>query len=295
MVLNSRLTLVFLLLGSAVLVAGCSSSEQSEDGYTSYSKLESASSETEAEASAENAQNAPSSAQGADETAEPVEDQSPAVATNGASQNAGDSEQSAAVAGRSEDPDRRSAQSPTASESPEQSDSQTQPQQAADPPSGSDGAGAGAETGPREVRVLVPDREFQVEGPDGALRITYDDIDLLKVLNMDPVTPDAPELMPDWLASLDQQRVRVRGFMYPTFQETGLTGFVLARDNQICCFGRDPKIYDLIRIRLRDGVTTNYIQGRPFDVVGTFRIQPEVDDGDLYRLYAIEDAEVIVQ
>jgi hypothetical protein len=99
--------------------------------------------------------------------------------------------------------------------------------------------------------------------------------------------------MPAWLRNLNNRRILIRGFMYPTFKETGLQAFILARDNQICCFGRDPKIYDLVRIMLRKGVTSDYIQGRPFDVEGTFRIQPESDDGELYRLYTVDDAVVI--
>lgn len=148
-------------------------------------------------------------------------------------------------------------------------------------------------TGPREVKLLVKDRKFITEGPDGALRVSYDDFDLLKILNMEPVTSDAPELLPDWLRALDGKRVRVRGFMYPPFEETGLRGFVLARDNQICCFGRNPKVYDLVEVTMRKGVTANYIQNRPFDVVGIFRIEPDLLDDELFGLYKLEDAIVI--
>ncbi|MGE3314216.1 MAG: hypothetical protein AB7O26_03795 [Planctomycetaceae bacterium] len=146
---------------------------------------------------------------------------------------------------------------------------------------------------PRKVQLLVPTREFKSEGPQGAIRVSYDDLDLLKVLNMEPVTTDAPELMPPWLKGLDGKRIRIRGFMYPTFQETGLKGFVLARDNQICCFGRDPKIYDVFGVTLQPGVTSDYIQNRPFDVVGVFHIRPEEADGKLFNLYEISDAIVI--
>ena len=146
---------------------------------------------------------------------------------------------------------------------------------------------------PREITLLVPHREFRVEGPDGAIRVSYDDIDLLKVLNMEPVPADCVEYFPDWLRNLDGQRIRIRGFMYPPFETTGIRGFVLARDNQICCFGRYPKRYDVIDVFMRRGVTTDYIQNRPFDVVGTFHIQPEDDDGELYQLYVIDDAVVI--
>jgi len=145
----------------------------------------------------------------------------------------------------------------------------------------------------REIQLLIPDRSFTIEGPDDAIRISFDDFDLLKVLNMEPVPVDAVDHFPEWLKDLDGKRVRVRGFMFPTFQETDLPGFVLARDNQICCFGRNPKIYDLVDVTLAPGVTTDYIQGRPFDVVGQFHIRPEADGGELWQLYQMTDAIVI--
>lgn len=146
---------------------------------------------------------------------------------------------------------------------------------------------------PREVKILVKDRSFRKTSPGDALRISYDDIDLLKVMNMEPVTPNAPELMPPWLKDLDGKRIRIRGFMYPPFQQTGNEYFQLARDNQICCFGKNPKIYDLFPVVMRDGVTADYILNRPFDVVGVFHIKAETIDEELHRIYLIDDAIVI--
>ncbi|MDP1796313.1 MAG: hypothetical protein Q8K78_02475 [Planctomycetaceae bacterium] len=150
-----------------------------------------------------------------------------------------------------------------------------------------------AEPKPQGIQLLVPHREFKVEGPQNALRVSYDDLDLLKVLNMEPVPEDALKHFPSWLKALDGQRVRVRGFMYPTFQATGIDQFVLARDNQICCFGRNPKVYDLVSVQMRDGVTTDYIQNRPFDVVGIFRIDLLAEGGKPMGLYWLEDSVVI--
>ncbi len=104
---------------------------------------------------------------------------------------------------------------------------------------------------PGGVRLLIPDQTFAVEGPEGAQRVSFDDFDLLKVLNMEPVPVDAAQHFPDWLKALDGRRIRVRGFMYPPYEETGIQMFLLARDNQICCFGRNPKIYDIIPVTLR--------------------------------------------
>ncbi|MDB4680213.1 hypothetical protein OAE80_04435 [Planctomycetaceae bacterium] len=145
----------------------------------------------------------------------------------------------------------------------------------------------------REIKLLVENPGFRQE--QGASRVSYDDLDLLKVLNMEPVPTDAASHFPDWMTALDGEKVRIRGFMYPPFRETGIEFFVLARDNQICCFGRNPKVYDLISVEMREGVTTNFILNRPFDVVGTFRIRPEADGDELYGLYEITDAKVIDQ
>ena len=149
--------------------------------------------------------------------------------------------------------------------------------------------------GPRKVEVLVKDRKFKTEGPGDHLRVSYDDLDLLKVLNMEPVTLDAVEKMPAWLRQLDGKPIRIRGFMYPPNQETGISRFILARDNQICCFGRNPKIYDLIEINMQSGTTTDFIMSRPFDVTGTFKIEmgEMLSDGLITGLYFIENAAVI--
>jgi hypothetical protein len=153
-----------------------------------------------------------------------------------------------------------------------------------------------AATDPREIELLVPENEFQTEGPEGAVRVSYNDIDLLKVLNMEPVPRSAPSYFPEWLTALDGERIRIRGFMYPPPVETGIPVFLLARDNQICCFGKNPMPYDIIPVILRDDVTTDYINGRPFDVVGLFHIGVEMNLDDptkVKTVYYIDDAIVI--
>lgn len=150
-------------------------------------------------------------------------------------------------------------------------------------------------TGPRKIELLVKEKTFRKEPGTTDLRVTYDDLDLLKILNMDPVSANADEKMPAWLKELDGKRIRIRGFMYPPNLLEGIARFELARDTQICCFGRNPKPYDLISIRLKKGTTTDYIELRPFDVSGIFHIDVqsiEDDDGDeiVHRVYRIDDA-----
>ncbi len=145
-----------------------------------------------------------------------------------------------------------------------------------------------------QIEILVKDKKFQTEPKTGALRVSFDDLDLLKVCNMEPVVENAVDLMPDWLKGLNGKTVRIRGFMYPTYETEGIERFVLARDNQICCFGRDPKVYDLVQIDMKPGKTTSYIPAtRAFDVVGTLKIQMLAQDGKPYGLYLIDQAIVI--
>jgi len=146
---------------------------------------------------------------------------------------------------------------------------------------------------PNRIELLIPKKSFRRERGTEAVRISYDDIDLLKVLNMEPVPPDAVEHFPEWLAGLDGKQIRIRGWMYPTYLSEGLTSFTMARDNGICCFQRMPKIYDVIFVKLAKGQTTSYIDQRPFDVEGTFRIDNENDGSDLPRLYKIDNARVL--
>lgn len=152
---------------------------------------------------------------------------------------------------------------------------------------------------PTETTQPTPDdparpRTFAVEGPDGALRVNFDDLDLLKVLDMDPVTPDCVEKMPDWLKDLSGKKVRIRGFMKPGLLSENIPQFVLVRDQGLCCFGPKGKIYHLISTTLKKGTTTEYIELRPFDVLGTFRIGLlQLDDGTIFQLYYLDDAVII--
>jgi hypothetical protein len=146
---------------------------------------------------------------------------------------------------------------------------------------------------PLTIQLLIPEKTFRLEKNSNAVRVTYDDIDLLKILNMEPVPVDAVSHFPAWLKEMDGTRIRIRGFMMPTFEATGLKAFTMARDNGICCFVRQPKIYDIIEVVMADGFSSDYIDGKPFDVEGVFRIQPEADETEIYRLYRIENARVL--
>jgi hypothetical protein len=138
---------------------------------------------------------------------------------------------------------------------------------------------------PNKIELKVPHKDFSREGRERALRVSFDDLDLLRVLNMEPVPLNAEEYLPAWLKGLNGEKVRLKGWMFPPLMTEGLPAFLFVRDNQICCFGREAKVYDKVRVTMKEETTTDYIFGRPFDVIGTFHIESEERDGELYFLY----------
>jgi hypothetical protein len=148
-----------------------------------------------------------------------------------------------------------------------------------------------SEAEPEAIKLLIPHRQFRKEG--NALRATFDDIDLLKILNMAPVPIDAADYFPDWLRNLHGAHVRIRGYMRPGYEAEGITKFLFVRDNGECCYGPLPKIYDMIAVELAKGESTDLIEGTPFDVEGTLRIKPHADEVELYGLFFIEDGVIV--
>ncbi len=97
-----------------------------------------------------------------------------------------------------------------------------------------------------------------------------------------------PDLLPERVTGLAGRRIRIRGYILPSFQQTGLTQFVLVRDNMECCFGPGAALYDCIVVRMVPGQTTDF-SIRPVAVTGTFRLEElKGPDGKHLAIYAID-------
>jgi hypothetical protein len=68
--------------------------------------------------------------------------------------------------------------------------------------------------------------------------------------------------------------VKIRGWIHPNsvFQQSGITQFVLVRDNLECCFGPGAAIFDCIMVEMTPGHTADFTT-RPIAVEGTFSIR----------------------
>jgi hypothetical protein len=118
--------------------------------------------------------------------------------------------------------------------------------------------------------------------------ITFDDIklDLAKdeAFTRDRLTPRVTEL--------DGGRVRIRGYILPSFQQRGLTQFVLVRDNQECCFGPGAALHDCVVVRMQPGATADF-SIRPVAVTGGFRVEElRGPDGRHLAIYALDGENV---
>ena len=110
--------------------------------------------------------------------------------------------------------------------------------------------------------------------PVKPVECTFDDVKF----EMEKDGPfDRSMLTPEILKLVGKQ-IRIRGYILPSFQQTGLTQFVLVRDNMECCFGPGAALYDCILVEMEPGRATEF-SIRPVAVEGQFSIRELVGPG----------------
>lgn len=139
-----------------------------------------------------------------------------------------------------------------------------------------------------------PSKVFSRDDRTGALNVSFADLNLDAELDIQEVTKDNIKRFPNWLKSLEGTKIRIRGYMMPTFEEKGIDQFILDHSARLMNFGADPKVYELLEVHLATGTTTNYVGGsRSTEVIGVFRINSDIQDGTIQALYVLEDAVVV--
>lgn len=89
------------------------------------------------------------------------------------------------------------------------------------------------------------------------------------------------------IVKLDDQKIFLKGYMYPTGQTEGLTGFILVKDNQECCFGGEPKLTDMVLIKMKDGMTAKFYRSL-VSVAGTFKARDPMQGGNLNPVFTLD-------
>jgi hypothetical protein len=141
---------------------------------------------------------------------------------------------------------------------------------------------------PPAAAAAPPAAARSISAPSPLREITFDDLKL-ELQKGDPFTPD--RLTPR-VTELERQRVRIRGYILPSFQQSGLTQFVLVRDNQECCFGPGAALHDCVVVRMQPGRTAEF-SIRPVAVEGRFRVEElRGPDGRHLAIYALDGERV---
>jgi len=133
--------------------------------------------------------------------------------------------------------------------------------------------------------LVTLSRAYAAELPQGYERLNYG--------MLQPLPGDPADAVPDTARSMDGRNVLLKGYIYPGKQQTGITQFLLVRDQGDCCFGGNPKITDRVLVQLKDPDRPRGIDfsSRLTKIAGRFVIRPMgapgLDGGVLYHL---EDA-----
>lgn len=145
---------------------------------------------------------------------------------------------------------------------------------------------------PRRVANLPQDIAFSGEDT-AASKVSFADLDLHAILGSDDITEDDVKRLPNSVKLLDGKRVRIRGYMYPTFEETGITSFVLTSNLRLTNFGKAFRAYEMVLVDLIGGTTTENQDLKPIEVIGVFELKPSFEDGRPQLLYSLIDAVVL--
>lgn len=97
--------------------------------------------------------------------------------------------------------------------------------------------------------------------------ITFDDLKF----DIKKGDPFERKMLTEGIEKLDGKPIKIRGYMLPSFQQKGITQFVLVRDNMECCFGPGAALFDCIVVQMVDGESTSFTV-KPIAVEGTFKV-----------------------
>ncbi len=119
---------------------------------------------------------------------------------------------------------------------------------------------------------------------NGKTDITFDTIKF----PMEKTDKFKREMLTPAINKLDGEKVRLRGYIFPSFQQNGITNFILVRDNMECCFGPGAALFDCVVVEMKPGKSTNFTV-RPVAVTGDFTIREFLDpDGNTLAIYHLD-------
>ena len=136
------------------------------------------------------------------------------------------------------------------------------------------------------LMIVIPTLLVAAELPEN---VTFDDVKFEIEKNED----FSRQLLTDKINNFEGKRIKIRGYIRPSFKQTGIEKFILVRDNQECCFGPGAMIYDCMIVGMKKGTATEFTT-RPITVEGDFYLKEfEGPDGKLWAIYRLRNATVL--
>lgn len=130
-------------------------------------------------------------------------------------------------------------------------------------------------------------RDEPAKDPDEVSAITFDDLKF----DIEPDGDFSRDMLTEKINKLNGTRIRVSGYIRPSFSQSGLTKFIFVRDNKECCFGPGAALYDCIMVKLAKGKKTDYTV-RPVAIEGKFTLKEFTVGGRTWAIYRMTDTEV---
>lgn len=124
---------------------------------------------------------------------------------------------------------------------------------------------------------------YQTEVPEGYQRISFG----ADISKKGFVVEDGEGRAHPDIAALEGKQLFLKGFMYPEQNLDGISSFILCRDNGDCCFGGQPKLTDMIKVKLTDGLTARY-SAHMVSVAGVFRLRDLRKTGNLEPAFELD-------
>ena len=118
--------------------------------------------------------------------------------------------------------------------------------------------------------------------------LTFDDLKF----EMEKGSPFNRKLLTPKINGYHNSTVKLRGYIRPSFTQSGLSKFIFVRDNKECCFGPGAAIFDCVLVRLEAGLETDFTV-RPISIEVKFSLKEyKGPDGNVWSIYRMTDAKV---
>ena len=134
------------------------------------------------------------------------------------------------------------------------------------------------------VLILVTTVKSQQPDKNRLKDISFDTIKF----DIEKGAPFKRDMLTKEIVALEGQLVRIRGYMLPSFQQSGIKKFVLVRDNMECCYGPGAALYDCVIIEMQGSASAEFTV-RPMAVEGVFKVSEcKGPDGKHLAIYHID-------